>query len=798
MTQDIHSAFKENPLAWGYYFLPHHFPMASPPFHLEILKTILNNKKTAICAARSHSKSTLCMTLFPIWGICFKRFRHIVILQANLEKAIASLKTIKTEFTDNEAIKKTYRITTPTDTQNLTTFRHPDGFETQIVCFGMEQMGKIRGSKFGAFRPDCVLVDDLETDELVRSRELREDLHRKFKDAVEPAVDVGADFRIVYIDTMKHYDSQLAKMTNPEMYTDFVKLHYKALNVNEKGEEYALWEERFPLKELKRLEKEDPIAFAKEYQGDPVTGQSATFNASDFLRWTINSDDYILYDVDGGILSRGSLCDCRVAIGYDLAWEEKRRHDFTAIVPVYITPNSEILVDYYVNEKGVKPDMLAEYVFNLNDKYTAITGKVVYHGFEKGKYEKVAKWLLDQEKKRRNKFPIFKDVPWGTDKKERITVPLQPRYANHAIFHRKDMGDLESQLLRFPSGTNDDLCFAKGTKIATPFCDKNIEDIKIGDLVITPFGNRRVLSCGITGKSSTIRRFGVTATPKHKIYTEENGFIELGTAGMFLTVNKLDMMGILKWRYRRLLSSMESDTVEWAGRESIISLSQIQIQGESVPKDFMLRFMSFIAEKKLKRATTFIIKMATLLITSLITLSVYRLTSTIGNQKEWILTRLKLISKGLDHLLQSGINLVKVLSGTDNTHSTKYLKKSAISAEKITLGVLHCQNTAPKNVHQRQPIEEVVKESQEFVWNMSVAEDGVYYANGVLVSNCDAMTIAVRLLEAPTVRTVAPKTEDDRFNDLRAIFDNKKAFKGYTGQKYAGRSIPATKSFIVK
>lgn len=824
---EIHEEFKKNPLAWGYYFLSHHFPNASPPFHLEVLKAILNNKKTAICAPRGHAKSSLVMTLFPIWGICFKRFRHIVVLQANLEKSIATLKTIKTEFQENDLIRSTYKIKMPTDTQNITTFRHPDGFESQIVCFGMEQMGKIRGSKFGAYRPDLVLChergskiyedgrlinientsfdkieipskiidvsvngipysegvtpehrfycikkykyygigshknnksgvwkfsepswvmardltnhhyigsrinhsvddfcgiqiydrttigldrnkngtikgtvsgkykeeipkyfkdedfwwamglwwgdghrtrtqvcwsmankypelknrlhkfilrygkvsvcpstgcevyvwsntplsnwlktwyvgkgkkmppnwvrnlpqdmmkhfcfgyiqsdgfvdkengcarvtsihyegllaysnmlarigicshirsgidggtidirgrmcttqkkydiymssnlevlginvrkvgrykikrsfiesgfiwrkiesistirdgvvipiktptgeyhsplglshncDDLETDELVRTRDLREDLHRKYKDAVEPAVDISSDFRIVYIDTMKHYDSQLAKMINPEMYTDYKKLHFKAKNIDANGVETALWEERFPLKELNRLEKEDPIAFAKEYQGDPVTGQSATFNASDFMRWTINSDDYILYDVDGGILSRGSLRDCKCAVGYDLAWEEKRRHDFTAVVPVYITPNSEILVDYYINEKGVKPDMLAEYLFNFDSKYLGITKKVVYHGFEKGKYEKVFKWHLDQERKKRNKFPILRDVQWVTDKKERTIVPLQPRYANHAIFHRKDMGDLESQLLRFPSGTNDDL-----------------------------------------------------------------------------------------------------------------------------------------------------------------------------------------------------------------------------------------------------------------------------------------------------------------------------------------------------
>lgn len=800
---DIHSTFQSNPLAWGYYFLSHHFPSASPAFHLEILRAILNNKKVACCAPRSHAKSSLCMVLFPIWGICFQRFRHIVILQANLEKAIASLKTIKAEFTENELIRSTYKIRMPTDTQNLMVFKHPDGFETQVVCFGMEQMGKIRGSKFGAYRPDLVLIDDLETDELVRSRELREDLHRKFKDAVEPAVDVGADYRIVYIDTMKHYDSQLAKMLNPEMYTDFVKLHFKAKNVDANGNYYALWEERFPLTELLRLEKEDPIAFNKEYQGDPVTGQSATFNASDFMRWTINSDDYILYDVDGGILSRGSLRDCRVAIGYDLAWEEGRRHDFTAIVPCYLTPNSEVLVDYYINEKGVKPDMLAEYLFNFDAKYMGITGKVVYHGFEKGKYEKVSKWLLDQEKRKRNRFPIIRDVAWVTDKKERITVPLQPRYSNHAIFHRKDMGDLESQLLRFPSGTHDDLCFAEGTKIATPFGDKKIEDLKQGDFVLTPFGARIVKNVGLTGYSKIITKFGVTATPDHKIFNKEKGFDKLVDTMYNASISKLNIMEVLEWRYKKLLSSMELSIAEWAGRESIIYLNQIQMLGGCVQKDFILRFMSFIAERKLKKAFTFIIRTAILLITTLATLSVYRLANTIVSQREWMWKKFWHISRRSDRSLQNGTHPQRELSGTDSTRSNALLEKDrltneshskdcAVSAEKNISHTANSQNTAHSPATANPSEEE-----KHPVWNLEVSTDGVYYANRILVSNCDSLTIAVRMLtDAPMVRQVKPKTQDDKFDELKALFTADKRFKGYTGSKKKS-PIPAEKSFMV-
>ena len=52
---------------------------------------------------------------------------------------------------------------------------------------------------------------------------------------------------------------------------------------------------------------------------------------------------------------------------------------------------------------------------------------------------------------------MFKDLAWDADKIERIVTRLEPRYAQHSIFHLRDMGDLEHQLLRIPSGTHDDL-----------------------------------------------------------------------------------------------------------------------------------------------------------------------------------------------------------------------------------------------------------------------------------------------------------------------------------------------------
>lgn len=452
----IHQTFERNPLAWAYYFFPNHFRSESPAFHLQILKAIMNNKKTAIAAPRGSAKSTLVNFAFVSHQICFKKRRNILIIQASEDKANKSLANIKSEFDTNKELKNTYGIIFDKDNQSQTVFAHPDGFATQVSCYGRKQMGKVRGEIFRGYRPDLIVIDDLEDDDFVRTRELREDLHRVYEDAVEPAVDSMEDYRIVYIDTMKHYDSQLAKMLNEDMYTEYKKLKFQARIDTPSGPQ-SLWPEKWSIEFLDELERKSPIKFAKEYQNDPITGSLQVFNPNDFRRWSVSLSDYMLYDLDGSIIEKGALSDCRAAIGYDLAWSEKRRHDATAIVPVFITPTNQILVDFYINEQGIKPDKLAEYMFTLDEKYEGLTGRKVWHGMEKGKYEQVSKWYLTQEMKMRNKWLLIKDMPWTHDKQERITAPLQPRYINHSIFHRKDMGDLETQLSRFPSAVHDDL-----------------------------------------------------------------------------------------------------------------------------------------------------------------------------------------------------------------------------------------------------------------------------------------------------------------------------------------------------
>jgi hypothetical protein len=314
--------------------------------------------------------------------------------------------------------------------------------------------------KFGADRPGLIILDDIEDDELVRSKDRRQQLQDEFDDVFgiggREAKIGHKDTQIIAVGTVLHDDSMLAKLLNPEQYKMFRKIKFQAHIDVGKPTERSLWPDKWTLDELREMMKEKPNTYAKEMQNDPVTGSNVRFERKDFRYWQIEGGNYALLDEEGKVISRDSLKTCKAAIACDLAWKEKRESDSSVLMPGFITPNADILVFNYVSKKGLRPDETEEILFGMVDRLERLTGSTVPIGFEKAMLENVTQWLLKQAMRKRNKFLITKELIWDADKLTRIETRLQPRYQQHVIYHLQGMGDLEHELERFPSGTFDD------------------------------------------------------------------------------------------------------------------------------------------------------------------------------------------------------------------------------------------------------------------------------------------------------------------------------------------------------
>lgn len=442
----------QDPYLFGSCIFPHYFRLPGSTFHKRIISEAVKHNRLGIAAPRESAKSSILGFLYPIWCIAYQKKRFIIFLMNTEEKAKGALGGIKREIKENELLK-IYDISILKDTETDTVFKVGD-FEVRVLCKGASQMGSIRGERFGAYRPDLVIGDDIEDDEMVRNPDRRRQVQEDFDDAVEPAVD-RHEGQIIVIGTVLHDDSLVRKITSPDFYPEYYKLFYRALDTKT-GK--SLWKSKWSIEDLKKIEANNPEKFAKEYQNDPVSGSRRSFQREDFRRWTVEDNCAVLYNREGGVQAKYNLSDCKAGIGCDLAWESKRQNDFTAIMPGFLTPNDEILIDDYVNKKGMKPDEFENIIFPMVSKYEKLTGSVCPIAFEKAKHEKIMKWLLGKAMKVRGKYLIIKDLAWETDKITRIITTLQPRYVNHTIFHRSGMGDLEYQLMRLPDGTHDDLC----------------------------------------------------------------------------------------------------------------------------------------------------------------------------------------------------------------------------------------------------------------------------------------------------------------------------------------------------
>ena len=456
--EQILGIFEKSPIIFAHWYFPHHLRDEGSDFHWIIIKESYDNRFFAVQAPRESAKSTMLGFVKPIHRIAFKQKRFYVIIQNTFKKAVETLETIKDEVRWNKRFVADFGIKFDKDAEGDTVFVHPDGFRTRVLCKGVEQIKAVRGSKFGAYRPDAILCDDMEDDEMVKSPERRQDLKNLYDDALVKAGD-KKKVEIDVVGTILHDDSLMAELVCKDKYTNYRKLFFKARFKNKiTGENESLWPDKWSVDDLNEMERLKPESFAKEMQGDPSSGSLETIRREDFRQWGIVENQAVLYDEDGGVLARWRLTDCKAAIGIDLAWEEKKANDFAAITPGLLTPANDILVDTYVVKKGMRPDEFERIIFDMNARYEAMTGKRVCFGFEKAMLEKLMKWFLKEAMKRTGKYLCFKDINWGTtDKVARIMFRLANRYSQHSIYHRRGMGDLENQLIRLRSVAHDDI-----------------------------------------------------------------------------------------------------------------------------------------------------------------------------------------------------------------------------------------------------------------------------------------------------------------------------------------------------
>jgi len=320
-------------------------PRPIPDLHREMWTEFCSDHpKVAIAAPREHAKSTA-ITHAAILSSVLLRYKSFVLLISDTESQAAGfLGDIKDELIENTTLRSTFgvkKILKDTETNVIVQFE--DGEQFRIVAKGSEQ--KLRGIKWRNKRPDLIVGDDLENDEIVMNPERREKFRRWFQNALVPCGSDTCSIRIV--GTILHLDSMLNRlMSNKKWRTTL----YEACDENFQN---LLWPEKFSEKRLRDIyedfaEDGNSEGFSQEYRNHPVDIKALFFKKDYFLDFERDKE------------GNAQIPNLEYYAGADFAVSEKEKADFTVFVVVGVCPEGKLHVVDVRRFKG--PDHVDELI----------------------------------------------------------------------------------------------------------------------------------------------------------------------------------------------------------------------------------------------------------------------------------------------------------------------------------------------------------------------------------------------------------------------------------------------------
>lgn len=154
-----------DPIAWIYYFFPKAAKYAFADFHIKAIKRIISNAEwyEVLSWARELAKSsTVCFVV--LYLVLTGQLRNIILASATQDAAKRLLRPYRAHLENNERIKYFYG-------EQKGLLWAEDEFVTKkgVSFIGVGAGNAPRGAKNDDIRPDCILLDDFDTDEGVRN-----------------------------------------------------------------------------------------------------------------------------------------------------------------------------------------------------------------------------------------------------------------------------------------------------------------------------------------------------------------------------------------------------------------------------------------------------------------------------------------------------------------------------------------------------------------------------------------------------------------------------------------------------
>ena len=433
-------------------YFPEYIKYETAGFQQEIFYLTENQDLplTAIMGFRGCGKSALVTFSSAIWSILGKpQKKYVVILTKTQQQARQHLANIKQEFESNPLLINDFGPFNTADTEWTAQSLSLPKYNAKIIAASAEQ--GIRGLRHRQYRPDLLLIDDVEDDQNVRSKEARD---KTYDWLVREVLPIGDDYtKMMITGNLLHRDSLMMRIKNDIEQGKRNGIFKSYPIIDSQGK--PTWPAKFPtpesIEELK-LKIGDEKSWKQEYALQVVYDDTRVIHP-DWIHYYDNlpqSNGKFRYQV----------------ISVDPALSENTHSDPTGIVSLKVFGNREDLCIY------VLPNPINK---KMNFPISVATIKNHYHvmrqdGITKVFVEAVAMQGAVAQALEHEGVPA-EEVKIKGDKRARLSVLASKIKSGQILFPRHGAEELIDQIIDLGTLGHDDLCDA-----FTLGCNKIIED----------------------------------------------------------------------------------------------------------------------------------------------------------------------------------------------------------------------------------------------------------------------------------------------------------------------------------
>lgn len=403
-----------------------------------------------IAAPRESAKSTDWNMIYPANNALYAKKHYIVLVSDSSDQAVDDLKQIKTAIEENEYILEDFGSLKGKSMWKSDAIL----LKNDVLICAKGSGKKIRGIKHRQYRPDLIILDDVENDENVRSADQRKYLMDWFNKVVMLAGSKRTD--VVVIGTILHYDSLLSNLlkkpgyrtkkykaviedNDSPLWIDWKDIYTDKSNPNNVEDAFAfflahkeemtvgsvvIWPEAKDLYYYKRkLIDLGPAAYNSEYQNEPIDPDTAWIRPEDFHYY-----DYL-----------PELSTCVVKGALDPSMGKNEVSDLSAINSVAKDYNGYL----YVVESDAKRRSPDDQILAVFDKHNRFGYQEFY--IEDVAFQAYFAGNVQKESAKNGTYIniVTEPKPKG-DKHWRIKSQLQPLIINGYLkFHKSQQSLIE-------------------------------------------------------------------------------------------------------------------------------------------------------------------------------------------------------------------------------------------------------------------------------------------------------------------------------------------------------------------